>query len=440
LGTEFGLAIVKLSLQPQIQTVKKTSWFLVLILSAFSCLDDPDCYLLNNDVIGISFGVMGSSATDSVRFNSLSVNGRLLWSNPEDDTAVSYMAIPADRFQNSLHIEMVSGSDVKTIDLKYSVKAQFVSEECGPRYIFSDLDLINHNFARLDIVNITPGRDASALNVRIYRCPKADTIGLSFFQLTLPKTGAASSRAISVKLDSITVDGLTNFYQNRTVSSVELPVNIQSTQTSYSFSFADNFANGENIRGLSVNYDVVSEARFEACGVQSFVENLELGNAVGTPFDYATIFIDNDGDTSNVATDPATNNINIYRCPPTNIVQLAFLNETGLARSKKIISISTDYSAEIIYNDTTLSRVQLPLNTAANRTTFTIVLEDVTEAITLDYTWSLPSKDVYPEGSTCGSNNIVKDLSEGVDNINVTVIETAVLYPAVTNVNLEVAD
>jgi hypothetical protein len=439
LGTEFGLASVKLSLQPQLQTVKKSSWFLLSLLSAFSCLDDPDCYLLNNDVIGISFNVLGSSAADSLTFSSLSVNGRLLWYNAGKDTTVAYLPIPADRFRSGAIIEMNSRGVMKTIDLKYTIKTQFVSEECGPRYIYSDLDLNSHNFERLDIVNNTPGRDASALNIRIYRCPHADTIGLSFYQLTLPETGVSSARSISAKLNSITVDGLAKYYENRTVSSVELPVNLLASQTVYTFDFADEFGNEDSVRTLPINYQVVSELRYEACGVQSFVKALSVGTTAEKSFDFASVAVESK-DTSNVATDPVSTNIKIYRCPPTNIVQLAFQNETGLARSKAITSISADYLGELLYQDTTLSRVQLPLNTASGRTIFTIELETVTETITLDHTWTNPNEKTFPDGSACEANKIVIDLSQGVDNPNATISETAVVYPATTNVILEVAD
>src|SRR5690606_33300502 len=66
MGTEFALDRVNLSLQPQLQTVKKTSWFIFLLFLSVSCLDDPDCFRLNNNFVGIAFRVMGSSTLDTV--------------------------------------------------------------------------------------------------------------------------------------------------------------------------------------------------------------------------------------------------------------------------------------------------------------------------------------------------------------------------------------
>ena len=46
--------------------VKRFVWLLALMVVTAACLDEPDCYNLNNDVIGISFKELEDSSTDTV--------------------------------------------------------------------------------------------------------------------------------------------------------------------------------------------------------------------------------------------------------------------------------------------------------------------------------------------------------------------------------------
>jgi hypothetical protein len=435
MGTEFGLAIVKLSLQPQFQTVKKISWFLFFLLFAVSCLDDPDCYLLNNDKVGISFGVLGSMAADSLRIDSITLNGVPLTGDP----VAAFISFEADRFETSSHIEIVSNGVTKVIDLNYVVKIQFVSEECGPRYILSDLQNTNHNFDSLAVVNTTPGRETSTLNIRIFRCPHPDTIGVNIYQLTMPETGKSTSRATTGDIASIVVDDVTTMYENQTVSSLRLPVNVEASQIKYAINFENGFGYDEPTRTFVVGYKVTEETRYRMCGTQPFVNDLEVLTSTGVPLDSVSLIVESDGDTTSVVNDPVTSNFNIYRCPPTNIVQLAFFNNE-IATSKTITSITSDYNADILYADVRASRVQLPLNPEATSTTFTINYEDVTETLRLDYTWTAPRTTLFKAGSACSDRMVITNLSVGIDNANATIENPHILFPAVTNVNLEVTE
>jgi hypothetical protein len=415
--------------------VKNISWFLFFILFAVSCLDQPDCFQLNNDKVGISFHVLGSSTPDAIEINSLEING-VIYGNPEGDSVVESLSLPLDRASNTVNILIGTPDGEKEINLSYDSKVQFVSEECGIRYLYSNLDLVSHNFDRLDIVNNTPGRDNTTLNIRIYRCPQTDSVGIALYQLTLPLTGKTTSRSLEAALNSVMVDGATQFYADDTVAALVLPVNILSDKADYVFDFKDDFGFGEDLRTISLSYSVVEEARYDACGLQKFVNNLELQPPVGVGMDSVSIAVQS-RDTLNVLTDPVSTNVNIYRCPPTNLVQVAFFT-AGAAVSKTITSITSDYSAEVLYADARASRVQLPLNPDANSTIFTIQYEGVTETLTLNYTWSAPRATLFKPGRACSDRQVITDLSVS-GNANAEVEIKEVLFPAVTNINLEVA-
>jgi hypothetical protein len=414
--------------------VKKSSWFLFLSVFAFSCLDDPDCFRLNNDLIGVSFGVLGSSAADSLRIEALTINGV----SYQPDTVTS-LVFPADRFGNAVHLEITSRGQQKIIDLDYEVKVQFVSEECGPKYILSNLRNTNHNFDSLLVVNSTPGRDASTQNIKIFRCPDPDSIGLSVFQLTMPATGTTTSRAATADLNAILVDAVSPVYANSSLSNFILPLNTDATQTEFTFDFASNFGFDEALRTLAVGYEVTTETRFRVCGPQQYVDTLFFNPPSGTSLDSISFAFDSNRNPRDVVTDPVSTNINVYRCPDTNIIQVAFFNEET-ATSKTITSITNDYNSEVLYEDVRTSRVQLPLNPAATSTVFTINFEDATEVIRLNYSWSNPRPTLFKPGRACSQRQVITNLTEGTDNPNAEVISAAVLYPATTNVNLEVAN
>src|SRR6187431_2998643 len=66
MGTKFGLRSVELSLRPLNGYMKKAHWFIIFLLFAISCLDEPDCFRLNNNIIGIAFKKMYDGKADTV--------------------------------------------------------------------------------------------------------------------------------------------------------------------------------------------------------------------------------------------------------------------------------------------------------------------------------------------------------------------------------------
>ena len=89
MGTEFGLRGVKVSLRPQ-KSMKRTGWFIFFLILAASCLDDPDCFQLNNNYLGISFYVMGSGGADTLKATEIVMSGaKVVYA----DTATNFAGI-----------------------------------------------------------------------------------------------------------------------------------------------------------------------------------------------------------------------------------------------------------------------------------------------------------------------------------------------------------
>lgn len=444
MGMEFGLAALELSLQPQLQTVKKTTWFLILLFFAVSCLDQPECYLLNNNVIGIAFRVMGSGSLDSVKLSQVLVNGIPIKSDkapfePFDksyDSLVTGVQVDLNYFEKSSVITLNSTTAENTILAGYELQTQFVSEECGPRYILSSLNVLETTYDSIRIVNNTPSRSADSRHIEIFRCPITDTLRMSFQQLYLPATSATSSTAIAGRatgadLASILVNGSTQLYVDTRQTTVDLPVNLEDFSTTYTYNFAGDFGYDNPARTIRVQYKKETFERFKGCGVQTFVTGLDVQS---TDFDSASLVSDSNGLQKNVLTDPFSTNIRIYRCPPTNTMQAVFVAPgTTTAKSVKLTSVTADHTTDIFYENSSVSTVRLPLDESKGSTTFTFNFETGTQTVDLTYSFGRLGS-LYRQ--TCDTKQRILTLASATPGV--TVENEEILYPAVTNIFIEV--
>ena len=431
--------------------MKKASWFLFTILFAFSCLDEPECYLLNNNLVGIYFRVMGSGGLDSVALRKVLVNGKVLQTqrsgfidvfDKDHDTLVSSIQLPVDYFNEETLFEFGDKDAIRELALGYRVRVQYVSEECGPRYILSDLNEVSTSFDSLRYVDRTPARDASSRHIEVFRCPVTDTLTVVLNQLTFtaPTTTTPfreSSRVAAANLSDITVNNATSIFSGTRKATVRLPVDLSTTSTTYDFNFADDFGYAETNRELVVNYETTSEQRYRYCGAQTFVTDLEL---LSTSFDSVSFAKDNNNLDRTSLTDPFNTNLNLYRCPPTNIIQLAFRTTAGgtsSVRSVPLVSITSDYNpSQLYYQNVPASLVQLPLNLEANSTTFTLNFEGRTETLTVSYTRGAPPSTLFR--SACSDITLLTNLTVSGGNATASVESPYIVYPATTNVFIEV--
>lgn len=440
MGTEFALARVKLSLQPQMQTVKKTSWFIFVLLLAVSCLDDPDCFQLNNDFIGVVFRVMGSNRLDSVALVSVKGNGKIF--TKIDTSVTTGFDASLDFFQNQTEFIIQRANGPDTLILSYQSQTQFVSEDCGPRYILSDLSVMPDGFSgdSVRVVNRTPSRSGGR-HIEIFRCPKADTLGITFKEFTLvPAQTIQGSRNVAVVLSSVVMDNGTILYPD-TASTIHLPVNLTegASVTHYTFNFAGDYGWDMPTRNLGITYELGTDDRFEApCGILNSVTDLDLSEHT---FDFADFTRDADGVIRNQLYDPIESNIEVFRCPQTNLVQLMFRATDGTITrgdSVGISAITLDYTPEIFYADTWTNVVRLPLNIAASSTVITIQYgsgtEDTnrpTETFTVNYTRT--DRNLY-RGNCGGTQVVITGLTVTNEDDSVSVLTDNIQYPPVNNI------
>lgn len=134
---------------------------------AAGCLDEPDCYLLNNNYIGISFRKIEDSSTDTVTYMGFgTVEPPLLFYG---DTTLSNLYLPLNYFQDETVFFFETGDSVELLHLNYVSQAQFVSENCGEKFVLSALRVLEHSFDSVRLVTDTPTREANRINIEIFQ-------------------------------------------------------------------------------------------------------------------------------------------------------------------------------------------------------------------------------------------------------------------------------
>ncbi len=419
--------------------MRKTSWFIAFIILAASCLDDPDCFQLNNNFLGISFHVMGSTVADTLKATEISFSGT---SAILADTVVTGISLPLNYTATGTDIFFTRTDGSKdTLKLGYITKIQYVSDDCGSRYILSDLNVASHSFDSIRLVNTTPTKSGGT-NIAVYRCPNVGMVGLTLQQLYISGTATQSATTRSTIFNSVTADfNGEKFYVDQTVSTLYLPVNLTQGSSTYTFDFADDFGLVDSVRKLRLTYRVFEEERYKQCGNQKFIDSLKVDFAnAATTFDTASIALDSDDDRLEALQDPAVVNVKLMRCPETNLTQVVFRRPgTTTATAVHIKSITTNYSSDIYNAGDTTSTVRLPLNPSAsvNSTQFIVTYTEADRApdtISVSYTTTLDT--LFPG---CGPQVIYSDLVNLLEGGDADVLITNdVKFPAVTNIAVEV--
>lgn len=146
---------------------KKITGFLLLVLITAGCLDEPDCYLLNNNVVGISFKKLEDSTADTVAVSGFgTVEPPLLFWG---DTTLTRINLPLNYFQDETAFFFDTPDRMLILRLGYVSQAQFVSENCGEKFVLSSLTVVRHSFDSVRLVTDTPTRDGTTINIEIFQ-------------------------------------------------------------------------------------------------------------------------------------------------------------------------------------------------------------------------------------------------------------------------------
>lgn len=238
--------------------IKRTLWFFVFALMAISCLDQPDCFSLNNNIVGIAFRKLSANAADTISIDSIF----------QTDARITYETTPTTTFAN-IHINpyaptttfyVRAGGQIYDLKLDYSSKAQFVSEDCGEKFVITDLKVSSLTFDSVRVAASTPkSRPITGANIEIFRCPNTSAIKLKF--------------GTAVTITNIQTDYAVIAAPTVAVTDLVLPLDTAQSQSTIRFTFADGTQ-----RSLTMNYERQPDTRFNACGEKVFVSKIVITN------------------------------------------------------------------------------------------------------------------------------------------------------------------
>jgi uncharacterized protein YkuJ len=250
-----------------VNIVKKSGWFLFFVMLASSCLDEPDCYSLNNNIVGIAFKKMSDGTADTVFFRQITVDGV---NGGYGDTSLTAINLPLNYYQNETTYHFEGLTTTYDLNLSYMAKTQFVSEDCGERFVLSDLVVSAPAFDSLRVMATTPKRERqTGTHLNFYRCPNTSRIELRF----------AEAR----KIIGVSVDDFPGEFSRDTTTAVtilDVPLNTAADQSTIRLNFRK-----EGEKFLTVSYTRKDTVLFEKCKFQTVLKNI---NVDSTDFTSAT--------------------------------------------------------------------------------------------------------------------------------------------------------
>lgn len=239
--------------------IKRTLWFFVFALMAISCLDQPDCFSLNNNVVGITFKRLSTNRADTIGWTGIiPVNTNIVY--VPSPTSVTFVNVRLDPFSNSTMFQIEAGGEVHDLRLDYSSRAQFVSEDCGEKFVITDLKAFSESFDSVRVAAPTPKtQEVPGANIEIFRCPNTSRIKVRLSSAVSIASIETSYAAISTKPDA--------------VSDILLPLNTNESQSAITFRFSDG-----TTKNIVLNYQREVQQLFHACGEQVVISDIAVAS------------------------------------------------------------------------------------------------------------------------------------------------------------------
>lgn len=398
--------------------LKKIAWFLFFLITSVSCLEDPDCFALNNNLVQITFRRLLDGKADSIvffRIDAVSAIDSVF--DEEVSLTTSSVTLPLNFLQGRTTYILGQALTSDTLTLEYDSRAQFVSEDCGERYVLSDLRVGSHSFDSISVVNGSPvGRPgAGASNIIVYRCPILNHIKFAFRQLNADDI--SQGEPLDVMVNTIQDNYSTNYIVSGELSTIALPLNDADGSTKFDFHFPE----GSN--SITLAYNIRQETLVDACGVQNIIDPVSI---VSDDFEFARVLKDS-------IKDPPVTNIVFFRCPDTDIIRIDFKQPAGNGGSEVILEkITADYTSEIFYSGATVTSVDLPLNPSSGTTGFVFDFGDSIKNIQFNYTTT--QQTFHEECNQTLFSNIVVSLSDF--DTGPAVVSDSIVFPTQTNIEI----
>jgi hypothetical protein len=144
---------------------------LILMILGVSCLDEPDCIGLHNNVVGITIKSYDDHTALLSKIDSvITIRDNVKIIVAKAIASQSYLAVPVNylKDQTTYQIYLEGNKVAQNIVLSYESQKQFITTECGPRFQLASLTVTQHDFDSISVVNPTPGAASGTKNIEIF--------------------------------------------------------------------------------------------------------------------------------------------------------------------------------------------------------------------------------------------------------------------------------
>jgi hypothetical protein len=255
----------------------KKGYFLLFLIILGACLDEPDCFELKNDVVTFVFRKMYDGKLDTVTLVRTDVTGKEVTVFEEDTVVLNSVSVLIDYTGVQSAVTLKTFERSTTTEIGYRVQTQFVSENCDPRFVLSELKILSTNADSVNIPNATPGDGG---NINLYRCPRTNYIRVAFREEETDRGLRRDTITINKTLADFETVKL--FADSGALSFVRLALNPNSNTTTYTFNLPNN-----NTKTITFAYTRTNKIILPACGVQTVFDDLSV---LSSSFDRAELF------------------------------------------------------------------------------------------------------------------------------------------------------
>lgn len=139
-----------------------------MLFVTVACLDEPDCYNLNNYVVGVSFKKIEDSTADTLSVSRVgTLEPPLLFLV---DTSFSRLNLPLNYFQDETAFFFDDQDTTRRLlRLGYTSQAQFVSEACGEKFVLTQLRVLEHSFDSVRLIIDVPSAQGGIIHMEIFQ-------------------------------------------------------------------------------------------------------------------------------------------------------------------------------------------------------------------------------------------------------------------------------
>lgn len=162
----FGLSLDGLSLLPQMRILAQIFILFIISVLLSSCYADPNCIGLRNDLLGVSFRQKSTNESSPVEILDITISNSDSVFSAGASTAQVYLPLNVNETQQTINFNLSTGSFSMVVE--YLSQPQFESVDCGPRFVISNLRVVEHSFDSAFVAGNIPLTGSSGTNIVVY--------------------------------------------------------------------------------------------------------------------------------------------------------------------------------------------------------------------------------------------------------------------------------